>query len=277
MAGSFYLWRLQAKTKFEEDSGHDSLFADDCGLNAATETQMQQSMNRFSTACRNFSLTISSKKTEVLHQPALQKMYVEPTITAEGEILKAVERFTYLSSTLSRSVNIDDEVDTSFAKASYVFVWLKKSVWERRGVKLSTKLKMYKAVVLPTLLYACETWTVYEHHAKKLNRFHMNYLRRLLNITRHNKIPDTDVLNQAGLPSIYTLLRRTQIRWAHHLVNVPDTHLPKRLFYGELVEGKHKQSGQKKHFKDTLLGSSSARLPHLAKLHQQRRYLLQAE
>ncbi|KAJ1091846.1 hypothetical protein NDU88_004961 [Pleurodeles waltl] len=69
----FNLQRLQAKTKFEEHPVCDFLFADDCTLNAAREAQMQQSMNCFSTACRNFGLTISTKETEVLHQPAPQK------------------------------------------------------------------------------------------------------------------------------------------------------------------------------------------------------------
>ncbi|KAJ1194771.1 hypothetical protein NDU88_004057 [Pleurodeles waltl] len=157
----FNLQMLQAKSTVEEDSVHDFLFEDDCALNAATEAQMQPSMNRFSTTCSNFGLTISTKKTEVLHQPAPHKMYTEPTITPEGEILKAVDKFTYPSSTISRSVNIDDEVDTRIAKASSAFGWLQELVWERRGVKLLTDLKIYKAVILPTLLYFCETWTVY--------------------------------------------------------------------------------------------------------------------
>ncbi|KAJ1096931.1 hypothetical protein NDU88_002061 [Pleurodeles waltl] len=204
----FNLRRLQAKTKVEEDSVCDFLSKDDCALNAATEAQMQQNMNHFSSACRNSSLTIRTKKTEVLHQLTPQKTYAESTITTEGEILKAVDKFTYLSSIPSRPVNVDDEVDIPIAKASSAFGRLWESVWERTGIKLPTKLKIYKAVRLPTLLYACETWTVYERHAKKLNCFHMNCLRRLLKITWQDKVPDTDVLSQAGLPSIYTLLSK---------------------------------------------------------------------
>ena len=50
------------------------------------------------------------------------------------------------------------------------------------GIRLDTKLKVYRSVVLPTLLYACETWTVYQWHAKRLNHFHTSCLRKLLNI-----------------------------------------------------------------------------------------------
>ena len=46
-----------------------------------------------------------------------------------------------------------------------------------------------------------------------------------------------------------------QLRWAGHVVRMPDERLPKRLFYGELQEGKRSQGGQRKRFKDTLKAS----------------------
>ena len=68
--GLFNQARLKAKTKVESISVSDLLFADDCALNARSEEDMQASMNLFSNACSNFGLTISTAKTEVLHQPA---------------------------------------------------------------------------------------------------------------------------------------------------------------------------------------------------------------
>ena len=69
---------------------------------------MQQSVDKFSAVCTNFGLTISTKKTEVLHQPAPGKPYVEPNITVNGQKLSAVNRFIYFGSILSRDVTIDD-------------------------------------------------------------------------------------------------------------------------------------------------------------------------
>ena len=65
----FNLRRLQSKTKVSTDNINDFLFADDCALNAATEAEMQRSVDKFSEARNNYGLTISTKKTEVLHQP----------------------------------------------------------------------------------------------------------------------------------------------------------------------------------------------------------------
>nr|KAG5698969.1 hypothetical protein BaRGS_033482 [Batillaria attramentaria] len=75
--------RLQAATKAREIFIRD-LFADGCALNAGSEQEMQTSMDRFSVACDNFGLTISTKKTEVMSQPAAGKPYQEPHITVNG-------------------------------------------------------------------------------------------------------------------------------------------------------------------------------------------------
>ena len=66
----------------------------------------------------------------------------------------------YLGSTLSRVMHIDDEVNARIAKASAAFGRLRGSVWDQSGIRLDTKLKVYKAVVLPTLLYTCEMYSL---------------------------------------------------------------------------------------------------------------------
>ena len=53
---------LKDITKVKQTVIRDFLFADDCALNATSEHNMQDSLDRFSTACNNFSLTISTKK-----------------------------------------------------------------------------------------------------------------------------------------------------------------------------------------------------------------------
>ena len=81
-------------------------------------------------------------------------------------------------------MHIDDEVNARTAKASATFGRLRGSVWDRSGIKLDTKLKIYSAVVLPTILYACETWTVHQRHAKRLNHFHTSLCAKTGFLTR---------------------------------------------------------------------------------------------
>ena len=181
--------------------------------------------------------------------------YKEPTITVKGQRLQVVDKFTYLGSTLSRVVHIDDEVNARIAKVSAAFGRLRGSVWDRSGIRLDTKLKVYKAEVLSTLLYACETWTVYQRHAKRLNHFHTSCLRKLFMIKWQDKIPDTEVLKRAGMQSVHILLKLAQLRWTGHVTRMPEEHLPKKILYGELEMDKGFNGGQKKQYKDILKAS----------------------
>ena len=141
--------------------------------------------------------------------------FLDPTIIVKGQKLQTVDKFTYIGSTLSRNVLIDDEVDARIAKASTAYGRLRKNVWDRQILNLQTKLKVYKAVVMTT--NACETWTVYCRHARKLNRLHINCMLR---ITWQDMIQDTEVLKRAGLQSIYALLYKIQLRRAGHVVKM---------------------------------------------------------
>ena len=142
---------------------------------------------------------------------------------------QVVDKFAYLGSTLSRAVHIDDEVTARTAKANVAFGRLRTNVWKRNGIRLYTKLKVYKAVVLPTLLYACKTWTVYQRHAKKLNHFHLGCLRKLLKIRWQDKIPETAVLKKAKIQSVHTLLKLAQLRWTCHVTRMPNERLPRKF------------------------------------------------
>ena len=62
--------RLQTVTKVNETVLMDHLFADDCALNASSESKMQLSMDKLSSASDNFGLTISTTKNKVMHQQA---------------------------------------------------------------------------------------------------------------------------------------------------------------------------------------------------------------
>ena len=207
-----------------------------------------------SKACDNFQLTISTKRLRYYTSQHLESRTAnQPSLN--GQKLQVLNKFTYLGITLFRAVHIDDEVTARTAKASVAFGRLRTNAWERNGIRLDTKLKVYKAVVLPSLIYACETWTVYQRHAKKLNHFILSCLKKLLKIRWQDKIPDTEVLKKAKMQSVHTLLKLPQLRWTGHGTRMPGERPPKKVFHGELQEGKRSQGGQKKRYKDTLKAS----------------------
>ena len=92
--------------------------------------------------------------------------------------------------------------------------------------------------IMSTLLYGSESWTLRARQERKLNAFHMHSLRRILNITWQDKVPNNTVLERAGCTSMFTLLKHRRMRWLGHVVCIDDRRIPKDLLYGELVQGK---------------------------------------
>ena len=68
--GLFTHQRFKAKTRTRTSIIWDLMFADDAALVATSFEEAQCLMDRFSAACKAFGLTISIKKTEVIHQPS---------------------------------------------------------------------------------------------------------------------------------------------------------------------------------------------------------------
>ena len=81
---------------------------------------------------------------------------------------------------------------------------LSKRVGENRLLKMGTKVRVYVACVVSTLLYGSETWTTYFHQERRLNTFHIRCLMQIMGITWRDKIPNSEVLRWAKVPSMYT-------------------------------------------------------------------------
>lgn len=106
-------------------------------------------------------------------------------ITINGQQQNTMNKFTY--STLSRNA-FNDDANTRLTEVIVIWGKLEKNIWNRRWVTFKRNTMAYWALVLPSLLYGCEKWTVYKLHARKMKHFHAIYLGRLLSLQWQDKI-----------------------------------------------------------------------------------------
>ena len=209
------------------------LFADDAALTAHTEEALQRLINCFARAFKEFALTISIKKTNVMGQDVSSI----PSISIDEQILEVVDDFTYLGSTISSNLCLDAELNKRIGRASSALARLGKRVWDNSNLTTNTKMAVNQACVLSTLLYGSEAWTLYSRQERRLNSFHMRCLRRILGIKWEDRVSNKEVLAQAGLPSMFALLSQRRLRWLGHVRRMDDGRIPKDLLYGELAPG----------------------------------------
>ena len=228
---------FKAESKVSVSTIRDLLYADDCALAAPSLESLQRLCDRFSVAARRFGLTISIKKTEALYQPAPGNAYEHPVITIDGQQLNAVVKFNYLGSIISNDASIDAEITARIAKATSAFGRLTKRLWTNRDIRLDTKIAVYKAVVITSLLYGCETWSLKRKHILRLEKFHQTCLRRIARIRWFHKVTNYMVLSRCNITSLQFMLDAARLRWTGHVVRMADSRIPKALLYGSLVVG----------------------------------------
>jgi hypothetical protein len=252
----FNLSRLKAFTKVRTELIRDLLYADDAAMMAHSLEAIQEITSRFSEISKAFGLQINIHKTELLYQPSPnnrnRENNAQPIVTIDGEVLNRVHKFKYLGSYVSDDNKVDTKISHRIQMASAAYGKLKKRLWDSHDISLTTKLAVFRAVILPALLYSMETMTLYRRHFNKLTNFQLRHLRQMLKLQWSDKIPNVEVLRRAGMPSVEALITKAQLRWTGHVVRMEENRLPKILLYGELRSGRRSVGGQKLRYKDVI-------------------------
>jgi hypothetical protein len=105
------------------------------------------------------------------------------------------------------------------------------------------KIRIYKTIILPVVLYGCETWSVTLRKEHGLRMFENEVLRRIFGLKRDEvmegcrKLHNEKLHNLYSLPSIIRMIKSRRMRWAGHLARMGNKRNTYRILEGE-PEGK---------------------------------------
>ena len=175
-----------------------------------------------------------------------------PNVKINNNQLEIVPDFTYLGSLLTSNLSLEKEIDRRIGKAYTTFCRLAARVWENNVLTTRTKILIYRACVLSTLLYGSGSWCLYFKQQRRLNAFHMKCLRRILGIKWTDKVTNNDVLDQANVHSLTSIIRQQRLRWLGHVTRMDDNRIPKQILFGQLIEGTRRRGRPLLRYKDIL-------------------------
>ena len=99
---------------------------------------------------------------------AKTKTFGVGNLTMDSEAVDKVQSF-YLGSTFSgESIYPSLDISSRIGKATALFGRLRQAPWERSDISIETKMRVYRAAVIPTLLYGCETWRTLDSDLRRL-------------------------------------------------------------------------------------------------------------
>ena len=141
-------------------------------------------------------------------------MTMEEDIIVDETTLNHAKEFTCLGSIIASDGHIEAELQKTLTQSniSMSFGCLRERLWNNHNVSIRVKGNIYRAIILSTLLYGAETWTVYRRHVKKLHAFTMRHMRSIMKIRWPDKVTNIKKFKRVGLPSMEDLLIRKNLR-----------------------------------------------------------------
>jgi hypothetical protein len=85
------------------------------------------------------------------------------------------------------------------------------------------KVRIYKTIILPVVLYGCETWSLTVRKEHKLRVFENRVLRRIFGPKRNGvtggwrKLHNEELHNLYSSPSIIRIIMSRRMRWVGHV------------------------------------------------------------
>jgi hypothetical protein len=88
------------------------------------------------------------------------------------------------------------------------------------------KVRIFKTIISPVVLYGCETWSLTVREKHKLRVFENRVLRRIFGSRRYvmtggwRKLHNEELHNLYSSPSIFRIIKSRKMRWTGHVARM---------------------------------------------------------
>ena len=99
----------------------------------------------------------------------------------DGETVETVSDLIFFSSKITADGDRNLEIKRRLLLGRKVMTNLD-SILKSRDITLLTNIRLVKAMVLPVVMYGCESWTVKKAERRRIDAFELWFWRRLLRV-----------------------------------------------------------------------------------------------
>uniref|UniRef100_A0A7E4UZN1 Reverse transcriptase domain-containing protein n=1 Tax=Panagrellus redivivus TaxID=6233 RepID=A0A7E4UZN1_PANRE len=171
-------------------------YADDVAIPATSAESLKTAMESLSTEAKKVGLEINFKKTKWMRQNR------EPTkdeyISVFDDEIEFVTSFNYLGQLMSWPRNHDTEIARRISSMKTAYVKYR-SFLSAPKTEMYLKRKLVNMVLMPTVLYGCETWALTKSAELRLLRGQRKLERCLLRVRLGDKVPSTTIREKTKL------------------------------------------------------------------------------
>ena len=136
----------------------------------------------------------------------------------DGETLETVTDFIFLGSKITADGDFSLEIKRCLLLGRKVTTNLE-SMLKSRDITLSRKVHLIKAMVLPVVMYGCESWTIKKAEHQRIDAFELWCWRRLLRVPWTARRSNQSILKEISPEySLEGLMLKLKLQYFGHLM-----------------------------------------------------------
>ena len=159
------------------------------------------------------------------------------SVKIDNSSIERVEEFKYLGTTLTNQNSIQEEIKSRLKLGNACYYSVQNLLCSRLLSK-NLKIKIYRSIILPVVLYGCETWSLTLREECRLRVFENRVLRRVFGPKRDEVTGEWRKLHEElndvySLPNIVRVVKSRRMRWAGHVARMGENRGVHRVLVGK--------------------------------------------
>jgi hypothetical protein len=128
-------------------------------------------------------------------------------VKTDNSSIERLEEFKYLGTILTDQNSIQEEVKSKLKLGNSCY-WLVQNLLSSRYLSRGLKIMIYRNIILPVVLYGCETWSLTLREERMVRVFENTVLRRVFGPKRDEVTGngENDIMRSLGICTPFQIL-----------------------------------------------------------------------
>ncbi|XP_054089770.1 LINE-1 retrotransposable element ORF2 protein isoform X1 [Zeugodacus cucurbitae] len=156
-------------------------YADDIDIIGSNNRAVCSAFSRMNKEAKRMGLEVNEDKSKYLLSSSKQSAHsrLGSHVTVDSHNFEVVDNFVYLGTSINNTKNVSLEIQRRITLANRCYFGLSRQL-NSKVLYRRTKIKLYKSLIIPVLLYGAEAWTMLTSDETTLGVFERKFCARFM-------------------------------------------------------------------------------------------------